>query len=116
MNKINETNNKQETKLLRVEIADASGHQTLMLSPEETQELVEQQDNKWIFVDNTLIREVAVARIGAFTYAYNEAGFDKVLHVSGINPLTKTFRVESTVASVLEHVFHWNDTLKRLEL
>ena len=46
MNKTNETNNKQETKLLRVEIADASGHQTLMLSPEETQELVEQQDGE----------------------------------------------------------------------
>ena len=28
-----------------------------MLTPEETQEFVEQQDNKWIFVDNTLIRE-----------------------------------------------------------
>ena len=57
MNEKNVTNNKQEQKLLRVEIADASGHQTLMLTPEETQEFVEQQDNKWIFVDNTLIRE-----------------------------------------------------------
>ena len=57
MNGKNTTNNKQEEKLLRVEIADASGHQTLMLTPEETQVLVEQQDNKWIFVDNTLIRE-----------------------------------------------------------
>ena len=57
MNKTNETNNKQEAKLIRIEIADASGHQTMMLSPEKTQELVEQQDNKWIFVDNTLIRE-----------------------------------------------------------
>ena len=57
MNEINKTNNKQEEKLLRVELADASGHQTLMLTPEETQEFVEQQDNKWIFVDNTLIRE-----------------------------------------------------------
>ena len=57
MNEKNVTNNKQEQKLLRVEIADASGHQTLMLTPEETQEFVERQDNKWIFVDNTLIRE-----------------------------------------------------------
>ena len=57
MNEINTKNNKQEQKLLRVEIADASGHKTLMLTPEETQEFVERQDNKWIFVDNTLIRE-----------------------------------------------------------
>ena len=57
MNNTNKTNNKQEAKLIRIEVADASGHQTLMLSPEETQEFVEQQDNKWIFVDNTLIRE-----------------------------------------------------------
>ena len=57
MNENNTKNNKQEQKLLRVEIADASGHQTLMLTPEETQDFVEQQDNKWIFVDNTLIRE-----------------------------------------------------------
>ena len=32
MNEKNVTNNKQEQKLLRVEIADASGHQTLMLT------------------------------------------------------------------------------------
>ena len=57
MNKTNETNKKQEAKLIRIEIADASGHQTMMLTPGETQEFVEQQDNKWIFVDNTLIRE-----------------------------------------------------------
>ena len=57
MNENNTKNNKQEQKLLRVEIADASGHQTLMLTPEETQDFVKQQDNKWIFVDNTLIRE-----------------------------------------------------------
>ena len=50
MNKTNETNNKQEAKLIRIEIADASGHQTMMLSPEKTQELVEQQDNKWILL------------------------------------------------------------------
>ena len=45
------------TKLIRIEIADKTGHQTLMLSPEQTQEFVEQQDNKWIFVDNMLVRE-----------------------------------------------------------
>ena len=68
-----------------------------------------------IYNDNTLIREVALTRIGSLTYAYNEAGFDKVLHVSGINPQTRTFLVKSFVGPVLEHVFHWNDTLKRLQ-
>ena len=56
-NKNKTENEKQQTKLIRIEIADASGHQTLMLSPEDTQELVEQQDQKWIFVDNMLVRE-----------------------------------------------------------
>ena len=58
MNEQNKTESiEQRTKLIRIEIADASGHQTLMLSPEDTQELVEQQDEKWIFVDNMLVRE-----------------------------------------------------------
>ena len=57
MDKQNKTENKQQTKLIRIEIADASGHQTLMLSPEDTQELVEQQEQKWIFVDNMLVPE-----------------------------------------------------------
>ena len=44
-------------KLIQIEVADQTGHQTLMLSPEQTQEFVEQQDDKWIFVDNMLVRE-----------------------------------------------------------
>ena len=44
------------SKLIRIEIADYTGHQTLMLSL-RTWEFIEQQDNKWIFVDNMLVRE-----------------------------------------------------------
>ena len=42
-------------KLIKVEVADpAHGHQTLMLRPEETQEYLSTQSDKWIFVDNEL--------------------------------------------------------------
>ena len=42
-----------EGKLIKVEVADpAHGHQTLMLKPEETQEYLSTQSDKWIFVDN----------------------------------------------------------------
>ena len=42
-----------EGKLIKVEVADpAYGHQTLMLKPEETQEYLSTQTDKWIFVDN----------------------------------------------------------------
>ena len=42
-----------EGKLIKVEVADpAHGHQTLMLKPEETQEYLSTQSDKWLFVDN----------------------------------------------------------------
>ena len=42
-----------EGKIIKVEVADpAHGHQTLMLKPEETQEYLSTQTDKWIFVDN----------------------------------------------------------------
>ena len=42
-----------EGKLIKVEVADpAHGHQTLMLKPEETQEYLSTQTDKWIFIDN----------------------------------------------------------------
>ncbi len=88
MNTTNKTNNKQEEKLLRIEIADASGHQTLMLTPEETQEFVEQQDNKWIFVDNTLIREEDLNSVN-----WSEA--DSVRVMPGlVGGATKLIRIE----------------------
>tara|TARA_B100000767_G_C19291084_1_gene339449 strand:+ start:32 stop:340 length:309 start_codon:yes stop_codon:yes gene_type:complete len=49
--KIAQTNH-DEGKLIKVEIADASGHQTLMLSPQETEKYVSSHSEMWIFVDN----------------------------------------------------------------
>lgn len=46
---------KQENKLIKVEVADASGHQTLMLKPPEIIEVIEHNSDKWIFVDNQLV-------------------------------------------------------------
>ena len=48
-----EQSSQDEGKLIKVEVADpAHGHQTLMLKPEETQEYLSTQTDKWIFVDN----------------------------------------------------------------
>ena len=48
-----EQTSQDEGKLIKVEVADpAHGHQTLMLKPEETQEYLSTQTDKWIFVDN----------------------------------------------------------------
>ncbi|MBT3545320.1 MAG: hypothetical protein HN488_08225 [Saprospiraceae bacterium] len=44
--------NHDEGKLIKVEIADTSGHQTLMLSPQETEKYVSSHSEMWIFVDN----------------------------------------------------------------
>ena len=57
MNNKNIKTTEQEDRMIRIQIADASGHTALMLSPGQTQEFVEQQENKWIFVDNMLVRE-----------------------------------------------------------
>ena len=53
ISKKTEQASQDEGKLIKVEVADpAHGHQTLMLRPEETQEYLSTQSDKWIFVDN----------------------------------------------------------------
>ena len=53
ISKKTEQASQDEGKLIKVEVADpAHGHQTLMLKPEETQEYLSTQTDKWIFVDN----------------------------------------------------------------
>ena len=53
ISKKTEQASQDEGKLIKVEVADpAHGHQTLMLKPEETQEYLSTQSDKWIFVDN----------------------------------------------------------------
>lgn len=44
-----------QDKIIIVEIADVSGHQTLMLKPQETIEIIENNSDKWIFVDDQLV-------------------------------------------------------------
>ena len=85
-------NNEHQKKLIRIEIADASGHQTLMLSPEDTQELVEQQDQKWIFVDNMLVREGDLDKVN-----WSEA--DSVRVMPGLVGGAKLIRIEIADAS-----------------
>ena len=48
-------NVKKTERLIKVEIADVLGHQTLMLKPTETIEVIENNSDKWIFVDNQLV-------------------------------------------------------------
>ena len=53
ISKKTEQASQDEGKLIKVEVADpAHGHQTLMLKPEETQEYLSTQTDKWSFVDN----------------------------------------------------------------
>ena len=53
ISKKTEQASQDEGKIIKVEVADpAHGHQTLMLKPEETQEYLSTQTDKWIFVDN----------------------------------------------------------------
>lgn len=59
--------NKQEEntqeKIITVEIADVSGHQTLILKPQETIEVIENNSDKWIYVDNQLIEQQHIPEI-----------------------------------------------------
>ena len=59
--------NKQEEntqeKMITVEIADVTGHQTLMLKTQETIEVIENNSDKWIYVNNQLIEHQHVPEI-----------------------------------------------------
>ena len=75
--------NQDEGKLVRVEIADATGHQTLMLSPQATEEYVSTQEDKWVFVDNRLIEAEHLAQVD-----WNQTQSVRVMPglVGGVNP------------------------------
>ena len=56
MNENKESKNQgKKAKIIKVEVADVSGHQTLMLKPQETIEVIENNADKWIFVDDQLV-------------------------------------------------------------
>ena len=40
---------------IKVQISDKTGHKTLMLSPAETVETIQQSSSPWVYVDNTMI-------------------------------------------------------------
>ncbi len=42
--------------IIRVQLADKTGHTTLMLSPAETVETIQQNSSSWIYADNTLVQ------------------------------------------------------------
>ena len=55
--------NHDEGSLVKVEVLNASGHSTLMLSPQETEQYVGSQAQSWVFVDDRLIQAGQVATV-----------------------------------------------------
>ena len=83
-NKQENMNNQDEGKLIKVEVADASGHQTLMLNPQETEQYVSEQKDMWIFVDNHLLEADNLSNVD-----WNEAQSVRIMPglVGGITEL-----------------------------
>ena len=83
-NKQENMNNQDEGKLIKVEVADASGHQTLMLNPQETEQYVSEQKDMWIFVDNNLLEADNLSNVD-----WNEAQSVRIMPglVGGITEL-----------------------------
>ena len=118
MNNRNKTKeaNHDEGKLVCIEIADATGHQTLMLSPQETEQFVSTQEGKWVFVDNRLIEAENLDNVD-----WNQAQSVRVMPglVGGSNPPDlQTFfglRVRSEEGKSTYHFVereedtHWSD-------
>ena len=52
-----------EGPLVKVEVLNASGHSTLMLSPQETEQYVGGQVQSWVFVDDRLVQAGQVATV-----------------------------------------------------
>tara|TARA_B110000459_G_C16366432_1_gene383334 strand:+ start:358 stop:714 length:357 start_codon:yes stop_codon:yes gene_type:complete len=83
-NKQENMNNQDEGKLIKVEVADASGHQTLMLSPQQTEKYVSEQTDMWVFVDNNLLEADNLSNVD-----WNEAQSVRIMPglVGGITEL-----------------------------
>jgi len=83
-NKQENMNNQDEGRLIKVEVADASGHQTLMLNPQETEQYVSEQKDMWIFVDNHLLEADNLSNVD-----WNEAQSVRIMPglVGGITEL-----------------------------
>ena len=83
-NKQENMNNQDEGRLIKVEVADASGHQTLMLNSQETEQYVSEQKDMWIFVDNHLLEADNLSNVD-----WNEAHSVRIMPglVGGITEL-----------------------------
>jgi len=102
--------NQDEGKLIKIEIADASGHQTLMLNPQQTQQYVSTQEQMWIFVDNCLIKSENLANVD-----WNEAISVRIMPglVGGITDTPIMFTYQTKVEQITdcnsETGDSWND-------
>jgi archaellum component FlaG (FlaF/FlaG flagellin family) len=83
-NKQENMNSQDEGKLIKVEVADASGHQTLMLNPQQTEKYVSEQTDMWVFVDNNLLEADNLSNVD-----WNEAQSVRIMPglVGGITEL-----------------------------
>ena len=44
------------THSIKVQLADKSGHSTMLMSPAETAETIQQNSSSWIYADNQLVQ------------------------------------------------------------
>jgi hypothetical protein len=44
------------THIITVQLADKNGHSTLLMSPTETVDLVQQHSESWVFADNQMVQ------------------------------------------------------------
>ena len=101
-NKQENMNNQDEGRLIKVEVADASGHQTLMLNPQETEQYVSEQKDMWIFVDNHLLETDNLSNVD-----WNEAQSVRIMPglVGGI--------IELNLISTILDLTNQNNKLQR---
>lgn len=45
----------KKEKVIKVEFADETGHQILMLKPQETIDLIENNSSNWVFIDDKFV-------------------------------------------------------------
>ena len=101
-NKQENMNNQDEGRLIKVEVADASGHQTLMLTPQETEQYASEQTDMWVFVDNHLLEADNLSNVD-----WNEAQSVRIMPglVGGI--------IELNLTSTILDLTNQNNKLQR---
>lgn len=106
--KNNENQTKQlEERMIRIQIADATGHTALMLTPGQTQEFVEQQGDKWIFVDNKLVREAELDDVN-WTEVESVRVMPGLVGGAGSEELNQSL-LEEILCNSREEIFQYED-------